>query len=58
MRCQRYRHSVAEPSLLGESSDTARLRAQHPEGGPRGKLVSPVKQAKRCVMGAGGFEPP
>ena len=38
---------VAEPNLFGESSDAP--AASTKEGGPRGKLVSPVKQAKRCV---------
>ena len=39
---------VAEPNLFGESSD-APGREHEPEGGPRGKLVSPVKRAKRRV---------
>jgi hypothetical protein len=40
---------VAEPNLFGESSDAPGREHNTPEGGPRGKLVSPVKQAKRCV---------
>ena len=51
---------VAEPNLFGESSDSAR-REHEQEGGPRGKLVSPVKQAKRCVkkgVHGGNWFPP
>src|SRR6478752_8497367 len=39
--------SVAEPNVFGESSDAPGREPNNPEGGPRGKLVSPVKRATR-----------